>query len=111
MSACRFKIGIRCHALAMFSKPSSWHSLSIGQAHQQPAWCCSKYCYMPMHRGMLTASLRPAGAKLGTKRPRMTENGEVLVARQQKMKLHSSQDLLQVAQRGQPGSLGARSVL
>ena len=60
---------------------------------------------------MLTASLRPAGAKLGTKRPRMTENGEVLVARQQKMKLHSSQDLLQVAQRGQPGSLGARSVM
>ena len=41
----------------------------------------------------------------------MTENGEVLVARQQRMKLHSSQDLLQVAQRGQPGSLGARSVM
>lgn len=60
---------------------------------------------------MLTASLRPAGAKLGTKRPQMTENGEVLVARQQTMKLHSSQDLLQVAQRGQPGSLGARSVV
>ena len=33
------------------------------------------------------------------------------MARQQKMKLHSSQDLLQVAQRGQPGSLGARSVM
>eukprot|EP00891_Asterochloris_glomerata_P006657 jgi/Astpho2/6657/fgenesh1_pg.00101_%23_46_t len=49
-----------------------------------------------------------SGAKLGTKRLRMTENGEVLVARQQTMKLHSSQDLLQVAQRGQPGSLGAR---
>ena len=59
---------------------------------------------------MLQASSWPAGAKLGTKRPRMTENGEVLVARQQKMKLHNSQDLLQVAQRGQPGSLGARSV-
>ena len=48
---------------------------------------------------------------MGNKRPRMTENGEVLVARPQKIKLHSSQDLLQVAQRGQPGSLGARSVI